>query len=109
MRPLEHEGEIADEAVVVVIPHVPAAKAHAAALHVPEPRHETAQRGHAGAGGADDGHGGLFRDGQGHIMQEGFAVIRKIHVGEGAVQLLKENEGTEDHQQAVGQCYGASK
>ena len=30
------------------------ALAHTAALHVPEPRHEIAQRGLAGAGGADD-------------------------------------------------------
>ena len=52
--PLEHEGEIADEAVVALFPHIPPAKAHAAALHVPEPRHEIAESGLAGAGGADD-------------------------------------------------------
>ena len=28
--PLEHEGKIADEAVVAVFPHIPSAKAHAA-------------------------------------------------------------------------------
>ena len=28
--PLEHEGEIADEAVVAVLPHIPPAEAHAA-------------------------------------------------------------------------------
>ena len=30
ISPLEHEGEIADEAVVAVLPHIPSAKAHAA-------------------------------------------------------------------------------
>ena len=30
MGPLEHEGEIADEAVVAVLPHIPPAEAHAA-------------------------------------------------------------------------------
>ena len=52
--PLKHKGKIADETVIAVFPHIPSAKAHAAALHVPEPRHEIAQRGLAGAGGADD-------------------------------------------------------
>ena len=36
---LEYKGEIADQTIVAVLPHVPSAKAHAAALHIPEPRH----------------------------------------------------------------------
>ena len=81
--PLEHEGEIADEAVVAVLPHIPSAEAHAAALHIPEPRHEIAQRGLATSGRTDDGHGGFLRDGQGHIVQDGLAVIGEIYMGQG--------------------------
>jgi len=59
--------------------------AHTAALHVPEPRHEIAQRGLAAAGGADDGNRRFLRDGQGHIVQNGLAVIGEIHMGQGDV------------------------
>ena len=49
--PLEHEGEIADEAVVAVLPHIPSAKAHTAGLHIPEPCHKIAEGCLAASGG----------------------------------------------------------
>lgn len=41
--PLKHKGEIADEAVVAVLPYIPSAEAHTAGLHIPEPGHKIAE------------------------------------------------------------------
>ena len=147
---MEHEGEIADETVIAVFPHIPSAKAHAAALHIPEPRHKIAERGLAAAGRADDGDSRFLRNGQGYIVQNGLAVIGKVYMAKlnvlplrrqllsfnvhgfyaqnricfvhtdvdgteqsrkapGRIQLLKENEGADEHQKAIRQLHGAAE
>lgn len=78
--PLEHEGEIADGAVIAVFPHIPSAKAHAAGLHIPEPHHKIAQRGLAAARGTDDGDSRFLRNGQGYIVQNGLAAVGEIYM-----------------------------
>ena len=78
--PLEHEGEIADGAVVAVFPHIPPLEAHAAGLHIPEPHHKIAESGLAGAGGTDDSDRGFLRNGQGYIVQNGLAAVGEIYM-----------------------------
>ena len=64
--PLEHEGEIADGAVVAVFPHIP--------------HHKIAQRGLVAARGTDDGDSRFLRNGQGYIVQNGLAAVGEIYM-----------------------------
>ena len=87
--PLKHKGEIADEAVVAVLPYIPSTEAHAAGLHIPEPRHKIAEGCFATSRGADDGDGGFLRNRQRHILQNGLAVVGKIHMGQSNILPLR--------------------
>ena len=58
VHPLEHHAHLLHEGLQRVLPHIPAADGHTAAVHIPKPGDQVAEGGLAGARGPYDGGGG---------------------------------------------------
>lgn len=63
-----------------------------------------AEGGLAGAGRADDGRGGLFRDGEADVVQNLTVIVAKAHMVEGYVEMSQWDVPTEGlhHRKAAG-------
>ena len=64
VHPLEHHAHLFHEGLQGVLPHIPAADGHTAAVHIPKPGDQVAESGLAGAGRSHNGGGGPVRDDQ---------------------------------------------
>ena len=64
VHPLEHHAHLLHQGLQGVLPHIPAADGHTAAVHIPKPGDQVAEGGLAGAGGPYNGGGGPVRDSQ---------------------------------------------
>lgn len=63
-----------------------------------------AEGGLAGAGRADDGRGGLFRDGEADVVQNLTVIVAKAHMVEGYVEMFQRDVPAEGlhHRKAAG-------
>ena len=86
---LEHHGQVGQQAVTGELPQVVPTHGDAAGLGVVEPGQQAANGGLTGAGWADDGGGGVLRDGEAHVLQHRAAVVAEGHVLEGDVVVLQ--------------------
>ena len=85
---LKDDGEVPEQAVTGVFPHIVSAQQDLTLLHIPKPGDQAAQCGLAGAGGAYDGAGGSLRDGKAHIVDDLILPVGKGYVPQLDVQTL---------------------
>ena len=69
-----------------------------------QPAGTKAEGGLAGAGRADDGRGGLFRDGEADVVQNLTVIVAKAHMVEGYVEMFQRDVPAEGlhHRKAAG-------
>ena len=86
---LEHHGDVAEQAVTGELLQAVAAHGDVAGLGIVEPGQQTANGRLAAAGGADDGGGGLFRDGEGDVLQHLTGIVAEADAVKGDVEVLR--------------------